>query len=102
MQAYVHGANNGTDTWGQAAYVAAGKSVHVNIDPQGASGTHPTTTAAAVCGAALARKEAYAVELLAIARREGLGGYITDWEDAVGNDMACFNALFGYVSSGAE
>jgi hypothetical protein len=99
MQGYVHGPNNGTDTWGQADYVAASKSVYVNIDPEGASGTHPTNTASAVCNAALARKEAYAQELLAIAKRERLGGFITDWEDAVGNNMTCFNALFGYVSS---
>jgi hypothetical protein len=78
MQEYSHGPNNGTDSWGQAAYVAAGKSVHVNIDPR----LSANLTASAVCNAALARKERYAQELLAIAKRERLGGFITDWEDA--------------------
>eukprot|EP01048_Picozoa_sp_COSAG05_P020529 COSAG05_NODE_3508_length_2020_cov_2.252473_2_plen_300_part_00 len=91
MQEYSHGPNNGTNSWGQAAYVAAGKEVHVNIDPKG--------TASDVCNAALARKELYAKELLAIATREHIAGFVTDWEDATGNNMTCFNALFGYVSS---
>ena len=96
-QAYLHSshASNGTNTWGQAAYVAAGRQVIVNIDPQ----TNATVSASAVCQAALARKEAYAQELLGIAQREKIGGFITDWEDASGNNMTCFNALFAYVSS---
>ena len=79
------------NSWGQAAYVAAGKQVHVNIDPAG--------VASDVCNAALARKEKYAQELLGIAQRERISGFITDWEDATGNNMTCFNALWGYVSS---
>ena len=79
------------NSWGQAAYVAAGKQVHVNIDPAG--------VASDVCNAALARKEQYAQELLGIAQRERISGFITDWEDATGNNMTCFNALWGYVSS---
>lgn len=75
MQLYSHGPNNATDTWGQAAYVAAGKPVHVNIDPA----TNSTTSASDVCSAALARKDDYAQELLAIAQRERLAGFITDW-----------------------
>lgn len=94
MQGYSHGPNNGTNSWGQAAFVAAGKPVHVNIDPQ----TNSTVSASDVCNAALARKEAYAEELLVIATREKLSGFVTDWEDATGNNMTCFNALFGYVA----
>ena len=48
----------------------------VNIDPK----TNATVSASDVCQAALARKEAYAQELLAIAQREKIGGFVTDWE----------------------
>ena len=96
MQAYLHSshAHNATDTWGESAFVAAGKPVMVNIDQQ----TNATVSASDCCSVALARKEAYAQELLTIATREKLGGFVTDWEDATGNNMTCFNALFGYVS----
>jgi len=93
-QEYLHENRTTNNSWGQAAYVAAGRPVVVNIDPA----TNATVSAAAVCRATLARKEAYAAELLAIAQKEHIAGYITDWEDATGNDMGCFNALFGYVS----
>lgn len=66
----------------------------MNIDPA----SHGSVTASSVCQAALARKEAYAQELLAIAQRERIAGFATDWEDATGNNMTCFNALWGYVS----
>lgn len=95
MQVYSHGPNNGTNSWGQSAFIAAGKRIVVNIDPQ----INSSVSASDVCQAALDRKEEYAQELLIIATRERLSGFITDWEDATGNNMTCFNALFGYVSS---
>eukprot|EP00038_Savillea_parva_P005864 m.160364 g.160364 ORF g.160364 m.160364 type:complete len:371 (-) comp11935_c0_seq1:339-1451(-) len=97
-QTYLSQHGNGTygnNSWGQAAFVAAGKRVIVNIDPT----TSATVTAADVCLTTLARKEAYANELIAIASHENIQGFTLDWEDATGNDVGCFNKLWGYVSS---
>jgi hypothetical protein len=61
--------------------------------------TNSTVSAADVCRTTLARKEAYAAELIAIATHENVQGFTLDWEDATGNDVGCFNALWGYVAS---
>jgi hypothetical protein len=58
-----HNGSFGNNTWGQAPYVSAGKSMIINIDPA----TSTTVSAADVCATTLARKEAYANELIAIA-----------------------------------
>eukprot|EP00041_Stephanoeca_diplocostata_P010452 m.166306 g.166306 ORF g.166306 m.166306 type:complete len:349 (+) comp18153_c0_seq11:108-1154(+) len=84
----------GNDTWGQRAYSKAGKNVYINIDPA----ANATVTAGDICTTAYARRNEYAHELLTIATQEGIHGYILDWEDAVGNNVTCFNALWGFVS----
>jgi len=97
FQQYSHrpGHQTANNTWGQAAYVSAGRAVVVNIDPA----TNVTVTAAAVCMAALERKESYVAQLVDIAGRERLSGFTLDWEDGTGNDVACFNTLWGYVAA---
>jgi hypothetical protein len=88
-----HNGSFGNNTWGQAPYVSAGKSMIINIDPA----TSTTVSAADVCATTLARKEAYANELIAIATHEKIQGFTLDWEDATGNDVRCFIELWGYV-----
>lgn len=66
----------------------------VNIDPA----TNASVTAADICATTFARRDAYAQELLTIAVNEGIHGFMLDWEDAEGNDVACFNALWGSVA----
>lgn len=98
-QRYTHDHGNGStfgnNTWGQADYVDAGRRVVLTI----AAGTTATAGAADICAAALARKDDYAAELIAIAQHERLSGYMLDWEHATGNDVACFNELWGAVAA---
>jgi hypothetical protein len=87
-------ANSSYANWGQAPYVEAGKEVWVTIGPS----LNPGVTYTGVCRAALARKAAFAEELLEIAEGQGLTGYMLDWEGYHGNDIACFNELWGGVA----
>lgn len=96
IQEYTH-AHNGsyaTDSWGQGNYVAAGKRVLVSIGLR----VNATVSASDICHAALARKEAYAAELIGIALHESLDGFNLDWEFATGNDVGCMNELWAYVT----
>lgn len=95
----VNTTNENGNQWAQKALVANGKKVYINIDPAENPSAKPPVFASDICAAALARKEEYAAELIQIAANESLSGYITDWEDAVGNDVGCFNALWGYVAA---
>ena len=99
------------------AYTARGLEVFVDVDPaegEFEAGTprpaiglncsnpptadqHDCTTPADICAAALARKEAFAAEVLAFTLEWGVSGISVDWEYSYGNNQTCFVELFSFV-----
>ena len=67
-------------------------------NPPGPRQTH-CVTPADLCSAALARKEAFAAEVLAYLLRVDATGVTVDWEYQYGNDMDCFTELWRFVKS---
>jgi hypothetical protein len=56
-------------------------------------------TPADICSAALARKEAFAGEVLAFVLSRNVTGVSVDWEYAYGNNQTCFAALWAHVAA---
>jgi hypothetical protein len=52
-----------------------------------------------ICSAALARKEAFAAEVLAFVMSRNVSGISMDWEYAYGNNQTCMVALFSFVAA---
>ena len=102
-------------------YRARGMAVYVDIDPAegedepgtpgpalGLNCSNPPTAAEEelgcvtpgdICNAALARKHAFAAEVLALTIDFDITGVSVDWEYAYGNNQTCFAALWEHVKS---
>ena len=109
------------------AYAAASMAAYIDIDPAegeheranatvgepggpaiGLNCSNPPTAAemkkgcitpADICSAALARKEAFADEVLAFVLSRNVTGVSVDWEYAYGNNQTCFAALWAHVAA---
>jgi hypothetical protein len=69
-----------------------------NVPASGAKNSS-CVTPANICGAALARKDAFAEEVLALVAEYNVSGVSIDWEFQYGNNQTCFAALWKHVTS---